>query len=366
MLDRRGRWASNGRMEENAAITIRRLNAALAQDFRLMPLEYGDAPVFLAVALPVAEGVTGLKPRLPAGRGLRPQQALLSAGAEAVELRASLAMHHLPALAALPRRDGLAMLAATDLQSGASVALPAQSVFLDCAAVLGEPLVTDACSTGCAAGATPEQARQAALWECIERDAVALWWHGGAAPGPLPLELIDPAQPRLFWWLEQRARSTRLLDLTSDIGLPVVAAVSADADGRSVAVGTAARPDRAAAALAAVTEMIQTEAGMAQARTMADPELLHWEASASLAGQPQFRVAEDRRQPDPLPDAAALLQRLAALGHRALGVEMTLPGDPLPSARVLVPGLCMMGGRVDTPRFHARRRTCGPTFPEPY
>lgn len=353
-------------MNETVDSTIRRLHRALAPDFRLMPLECADAPVFLAVALPAAEGVTGLKPRLPAGRGLTPQQALLAAGAEAIELRASLAAHHLPLLSALPRHEGLAMLAATDLQGGASVALPAQAVFLDCAAVLGERLLIDASSTGCAAGATVDEARRAALWECVERDAVALWWHGGVPPGPLPLDLIDPSQPRLVWWLEQRPRSTRLLDLTSDIGLPVVAAVSAEPDGSAVAVGTAARPELAAAALAAVTEMVQTEAAMAQARAMADPEVLLWEASASLTGQPQFTPGAARAHPPLPPGEAALLARLAALGHRALAVEMSLPGDPLPSLRVLVPGLAAMGGRIDSPRFAARAAAPGPMFPEPY
>lgn len=346
---------------------ISRLIHALAPDFHLLEMESDDVPVFLAVALPVAEGVTGRKPRLPAGRGLSPQQAMVAAGAEALELRASLAGRHLPALAALPRADGLAMLAATDLLSGAQVPVPAQSVFLDSAVELGEPLRIDADSTGCAAGPTAAEATRSALWECIERDAVALWWHGGLPAGPLALGIIDQSQPRLSRWLEQRPRETILLELTTDIGLPVVAAVSADAGGRSVALGTAARPDLAAAALAALTEMIQTEAGMAQARAMEDPELLRWEAQASLTGQRPFCPVRGRPQPGPAPgDDAALLRRLAALGHRALALEMTLPGDPLPSMRVLVPGLCAMGARIDTPRFRAR---CGPplpSLPEPY
>ena len=63
----------------------------------------------------------------------------------------------------------------------------------------------------------------------------------------------------------------------------------------------------------------------------------------------------------------AVLSRLSELGHRALGVDLTLPDDPLPSVRVLVPGLCAMRGRIATPRF---ARLCpeatGPALPEPY
>ena len=350
-------------MQKSSVDIIAHLTRALAQDFLLQPLEASDRPVFLAVAWPVHEEVTGRKPRLPAGRGLTPQQALVAAGAEALELRASLAQNHLKTLADLPRRNGLAMVAGRDLQAGHEVLLPAQEVWLDAAFVLGERLVCDAGSTGCAAGRTRLEASETALWECIERDALALWWHGGLPARSLPLEEIDHLKPRLFWWLDGRDRVTRLLDLTTDIGLPVVAAVSSDAGGRNVALGSAARPRIADAALTAVTEMIQTEVATEVALENGDPEVLRWVAEASTELQPQFQPVEGGR-PGPPDD---LLRRLADLGHAALAFDLTLPADPLPSMRVLVPGLCAMGGRLDTPRF---RRLCpsnpSPSYPEPY
>ena len=156
---------------------------------------------------------------------------------------------------------------------------------------------------------------------------------------------------------------TRLFDLTTDIGLPVAAAVSARPDGRHVALGAAARPRMAEAALAAVTEMMQTEVAMDAARQAGDPELLRWDAQASFARQPQVRTGPGT--PPAPPDNLA--QRLADLGLRALAVELTLPKDPMPTMRILVPGLCAMGGRTDTRRF---RDHCAanppPAFPEPY
>lgn len=354
-------------MKQNPGQTIAFLTRALAHDFRLMPLFTPDSPVFLAVAWPTAEGVTGLKPRLPAGRGVTLHQAMIAAGAEALELRASLSQRHAKALAALPREDGFAVVAAKDLLTGEAVPVPAQQVFLDCAAVLDEPLLCDANSMGCAAGPTRAEATATALWECIERDAVALWWHGGLPAAALPVDLIDVLQPRLFWWLDRRLRSTQLLDLTTDIGLPVVAAVSAEPDGHFVAMGSAARPRLADAALAAVTEMVQTEVSMEAARDAGDPELAAWAARASVFTQRQFRpTGVAAPETDPL-QQDDLLRRLADLGHRVLAVDMSLPDDPLPSLRVLVPGLCAMGGRIDTARF---RRLCPdrttPSFPEPY
>jgi thiazole/oxazole-forming peptide maturase SagD family component len=353
-------------MKLNPADTIARICRALEPGFTVMPLHAPDAPLFLAIALPGDEAETGLKPRLPAGRGMTTRQAMIAAGAEALELRASLVQHHLAEVQGLPRRDGLAMVAATDLLSHRPVAVPAQQVYLDCAAVLGEPLAEDANSTGCAAGADRDSALAAALCECVERDAVALWWHGRRPAAALALDLIDAQQPRLYWWLFQRERRTMLLDLTSDIGLPVVAAVSSDADGRIVATGTAARPVLAEAALAAVTEMVQTEVGMAMAREAGDPEVLAWGDHASTQRQPQFRAGTEARQHLAL-GHSALVERLKELGHPVLGIDLTLPGDPLCSVRVLVPGLCAMRGRIDTARF---ARLCpeapSPHLPEPY
>jgi thiazole/oxazole-forming peptide maturase SagD family component len=352
-------------MKQNPADMVARLSRALIQDFRIMALDEPDAPLFLAVALPLEDSVTGLKPRLPAGRGMTLKQAMLSAGAEALELRSSLAQQHAARLQSLPRCDGLVMVEATDMASGAIVAVPAQSVFLDCAAVMHEPVREDANSTGCAVGPDRDGAMARALWECVERDAVALWWHGHRQGGAVATEVIDALQPRLFWWLHQRQRVTRLIEVTSDIGLPVVVAVAADPDGRRVAIGSAARPVLAEAALAAVTEMVQTEVSLDHARAAGDPEALYWIATASLEQQPQF-TAGPERQTAPM-ELPALLARLADLGHRALAVDLTLPEDPLPTMRVLVPGLCAMQGRIDCPRF-ARLCPGAPsvTLPEPF
>lgn len=330
-----------------------------------MALDEPEAPLFLAVALPLDDGVTGLKPRLPAGRGLTLQQAMLSAGAEALELRSSLAQQHADKLRCLPRRDGLAMVEALDMASGAIVEIPAQSVYLDCAAVLSEGLREDADSTGCAVGPDRDEAAARALWECVERDAVALWWHGHRQGGAVATEIIDAQRPRLFWWLHQRQRTTRLIEVTTDIGLPTVVAVAADPDGRRVAVGSAARPALADAALAAVTEMVQTEVSLDHACEAGDPEALVWVATASLLEQPQFSAGPER--PLAPMETATLLARLAELGHRALAVELTLPEDPLPTMRVLVPGLCAMRERTDCPRF-ARLCPGAPalTLPEPF
>jgi thiazole/oxazole-forming peptide maturase SagD family component len=341
-------------MSQTIAETVAMLNRALADDFKIEPLHLPDAPIFMAAAWPRAEGVTGLKPRLPAGRGITIQQAMLSAGAEALELRASLAHNHVGDFLRLERSNGRAMVKANDLLREDEVLVSAQHVYLDFAAVHGEALLVDADSTGCATGMTRDEATATALLECIERDAMAVWWHGHMQRAALPLELIDRLQPRLCWWLQERQRQTMLLELTTDTCVPVVAAVSSAADGSLVAIGTAANFNINQAALAAITEMIQTETAIAQAVDAGAPELTGWLGRASTRGMIQFQpLSTSPIQAKADLDTETILRGLAYGGHRALAVELTLPDDPLPTMRVTVPGLCAMGGQINEDRLES-------------
>ncbi len=353
-------------MSMHVTQTLANLERALACQFTIQPVRTANDAIFMAVAWPTAQGLTGLKPRLPAGRGMTAAQARLAAGAEAVELRASLAQNHRARVDGLERRGGCRVVPAVDLLTGETVAVPGQAVFLDFAATCGEARYADADSTGCATSTNLESAIEAALLECLERDALALWWHGRRPGRALAVEVIDSLHPRLGWWLSARQRRTLLLDITTDTGVPALVAVSSDQDGREVAIGSAAHPDRARAALSAVTEMIQTETAMTEAAGAGDAEVAVWLAQASTRTMPQFTPQGVATSSGRLMDLRAILDRLAHLGHRALAVELSLPDDPLTTARVLVPGLCAMGGRIDQPRFARLGPGCAGSFPEPY
>ena len=100
------------------------------------------------------------------------------------------------------------------------------------------------------------------LLELIERDAVALWWRGGRRGRAIALEepaLADAAGRLVQLRQGCMDRRTCLLDMTTDIAVPVVAALSFSTGGDGFCLGTAARPSLASAAGAALTEMAQTE-----------------------------------------------------------------------------------------------------------
>lgn len=95
-------------------------------------------------------------------------------------------------------------------------------------------------STGVAAGPTRDHATTRALLEVVERDAAALWWIGGRRGRPVPVTLTAQFEG---WRASIRggtaARRSWLLDLTTDLAIPVVAALSAGSDGRGLACGLA-------------------------------------------------------------------------------------------------------------------------------
>ncbi|GGW19133.1 hypothetical protein GCM10018980_28920 [Streptomyces capoamus] len=214
-----------------------------------------------------------------------------------------------------------------------------------------------ASSNGAAAGTSLEDAVVHGCLELVERDAVALWWYNRTRQPGVTLDLRDPWTARMRDVLRDLGRTVWALDLTSDLGIPVVAAVSART-GRTaedIVLGFGAHFDPRVALRRALTELNQmlpplTEppADGSSAYTGTDPEALAWFRHATTAGQPYLlpaarRSARQPAAPRPPADAAAQVHALVVLlrrrGLEVLVVDQTRPDVELPVAKVLVPGL---------------------------
>ena len=89
-----------------------------------------------------------------------------------------------------------------------------------------------------------------------------MWWLGGCRPKRFALDHpAIRAGAELIARLRQgeTARRTLLLDITTENGVPAVAAVSMDRDGRGMAYGLSSRLDASEAAGSAILEMCQME-----------------------------------------------------------------------------------------------------------
>jgi thiazole/oxazole-forming peptide maturase SagD family component len=245
-----------------------------------------------------------------------------------------------------------------DAQSGDTVLLPADICLRRVPAhrAFSPP---GALSSGCAAGPSLAHAQARAVFELIERDAAALWWLGGRqgralAPAIKVEDLIGQLRGN------RTGRRIILLDITTDIGVPVVAACSHDHDGHFFACGVACRATLAQASKAAILEMAQMELSAPIAHLKAteqgeaalNPADVRHMARAQLdvSRLPMLVAEVAGADIGEVPDPAA---HLGAHGHRLAYVDLTRATFRVPVIRAIAPGLQPFAETLTTPRLAA-------------
>jgi ribosomal protein S12 methylthiotransferase accessory factor len=259
---------------------------------------------------------------------------------------------------------------ATRLTDRCEVILPAD-LCLRRASVQQEVKPPFPLGTGSAAGKSWDAAALHGVCELIERDAASLWWRGGNRGRSIPPrdEAYIMAEA-LLARLRQNASARRswLLDITTDIGVPCVAAVSCLVDGFGLAFGLAARPTLKAAARSAILEMCQIELAYAVVEAkcrergeaaLNERDRVHRHratminADQCLLLQPVGESAEHLNFDTA--DSSAVLQlivdRLEQFGIETYGLNLTRPGFAVPVARVIAPGLQLEPSSIVTPRL---------------
>jgi oxazoline/thiazoline synthase len=200
-------------------------------------------------------------------------------------------------------------------------------------------------SNGAAAGSCLEDAVLQGLLELIERDAAGIWWYGRIRrPAVVPDTAWFRAMTREH---AARGRRLRLLDLTTDLGIPVCAAVSTGADAASVQIGFGAHLDPAIAVTRAVTEANQFLAIRGKS-CVAHSELTDWtflEPHGSSDLSTVLMPSDDLKR-----DALACVGILRHHGLETIVLDQTREEIGLPVVKVIVPGL-----RHFRPRFASGR-----------
>jgi ribosomal protein S12 methylthiotransferase accessory factor len=196
-------------------------------------------------------------------------------------------------------------------------------------------------SNGSAAGNCLEEAILQGLFEAVERDAVAVWWYGRVRR---PEALVPPSTSALFD--AQRAAHEALgwtlaaLDLTHDIGLPVIAAVATHPPSDRLAMGFGCHSDPGLALRRALSELNQ----------VFDPRASVVSPWDGMAASKLDLLRPDPGAPPVAPAAAIAsrdlkvhvetwVHRLSELGLDTVVVDKTRPDLGLAVAQVIVPGL---------------------------
>ncbi|MET8772761.1 TOMM precursor leader peptide-binding protein [Streptomyces sp. NPDC004658] len=214
-------------------------------------------------------------------------------------------------------------------------------------------------SNGCAAGSSLEDAVVQGFLELVERDAVAVWWYNRLRRPAVDLDAFDdPWTARLRTGLAALGREVWALDLTSDLGVPCVAALSrrTDRTPEDIVFGFGAHHDPRVAVLRALSEMGQLLPAVLGARpdgtgyAVDDPAAVAWWTRATTANQPYLLPdpGQSPRSPsayghvprqDLAHDIDAMVTLMRGAGHDLLVLDQTRPDVGLPVVRVLAPGL---------------------------
>ena len=205
-------------------------------------------------------------------------------------------------------------------------------------------------SNGCASGNTLEEAVLQGLLELIERDATALWWYNRLRRPTIDTSSFDdPFLHGIEARYEALGRGLAILDLTSDLGIPVVTAVAYRRHGPpgKILAGFGCHLDPRLAVQRALTETNQLLHN--------DREMDIDETACRQGGwlcpdettTPRVRDDfPDHRQGDLMESIELCRRRVEALGTEVLVLDQTRADIGLPVVRVLVPGL-----RHSLPRF---------------
>lgn len=236
-------------------------------------------------------------------------------------------------------------LPAVDLETGERAWAPAACCLMWYPHRDGESKFGSADTVGCGSGRTLEEAALHAIYEAIERDALAIWWYNRIRRPQIPSEeFADPRIERLREGLASVGRRLVLLDITTDIGIPAVVAIAARADGSEPIFASAANRSPSQAAWGAASEAVQIWSAIFLENCV-DAELRRWLNTASVSRETYLDpagTAPPRPEPEPLSLSAQIVecvQAFRATGLRCFLVDQSRPDVVLRTARVIIPGI---------------------------
>ena len=198
-------------------------------------------------------------------------------------------------------------------------------------------------SNGHAAGNCLEEAILHGFLELVERDAVAIWWYNRLRrPGLDPSTFDDPYFEEIVAVYHSMGRPLQVLDITGDLGIPVVVALAAAQEEGLIHAGFGCHLDVHVATQRALTELNQVYDREGRSPLVLDVRELDDQSFLAPAGDiprtcakaPRLREAGDLAG-----DVRTCVERAARAGLDTLVLDQTRPDLGLCVVKVTVPGL---------------------------
>ncbi|MGE5243237.1 MAG: TOMM precursor leader peptide-binding protein [Betaproteobacteria bacterium] len=200
-------------------------------------------------------------------------------------------------------------------------------------------------SNGCAAGETFDAAVVRGFLELVERDAVGIWWYNRLArPGVDLLTVPDAFVRSLVEHHRQIDRTLVVLDVTTDLGVPVFAALSSEPSGDRLTIGFGAdfQPLRALRHALLELSLFLPELAAGRRRALVSGPVPSGSYLEPVGTRPWSTWVDTRagEGSGPAQTPLARVHALASAHHLDVFVlDQTRPDVGVPVARVIVPGL---------------------------
>jgi ribosomal protein S12 methylthiotransferase accessory factor len=159
-------------------------------------------------------------------------------------------------------------------------------------------------------------------------------------------------------------RASWLLDITTEFGIPVVAALSCDRNGRQLAYGLSARLSMLEAARAAILELCQTELAILLARIKLDKageamlspgDRAHLERNVAIHADCELLhplgVGSKYDVPEAEAELSFVVGTMTRSGIETVLIDMTRPQFDIPVVRAVAPALQPMPSGIVTDRL---------------
>ncbi|BCG05307.1 hypothetical protein PPGU19_098750 (plasmid) [Paraburkholderia sp. PGU19] len=210
---------------------------------------------------------------------------------------------------------------------------------------------------GSAAGSCIEEAILQGLLELIERDATAIWWYNQLPrPGVDLAKFGDPFFDALVREYESLGWHMWALDITHDLGIPVVVALAENPATARFSIGFGCHLNSRIALQRALTEVNQLLDIAADAPSpwdaakLSSKQFLYPAAGVAVVDASAWSSIEASDLNDAIEQC---MSRLGAAGMEVLVVDKTRPDIGLPVVQVIVPGLCHFWPRFGAPRLYS-------------
>ena len=210
---------------------------------------------------------------------------------------------------------------------------------------------------GSAAGSCLEEAILQGLLELVERDATAIWWYNQVQRPAVDIASFRDAYfDALLSEYESMGWRLWALDITHDLGIPVIVALAENPATGRFSIGFGCHLDTRIALQRALTEVNQLLDVTADAPPPWDAAKLSSKRFLYPETGPARVAAAARASIDArdLKDAIEqCMSRLSAAGMEVLVVDKTRPDLGLPVVQVIVPGLCHFWPRFGAARLYS-------------